>query len=162
MKLDIIVGGTGTGKTTEVKRKLSLVPNKRALLIYDVNKEYTEFYDYELIDFIEFTEKLKNVKKSVIVFEEATIFLGNKQVSKQIIELIVRKRHTGNYIIMVFHSLRAIPNYIYDIANYLTLFKTNDAVNRIDQKFKDDNIISAFNEVKNNSDKHFKKVLVIN
>jgi hypothetical protein len=157
MRAQLIVGATGTGKTTEVKRLLSKVANKNAIFIYDVNNEYKDFYPYEFIDFSEFIEQMTRVKKGVMVFEESTIFLSNRNCNRLLVDILVRKRHTGNYIFLCFHSLRSLPKYVLDLCNYITLFHTNDSIGFVDSTFKNELVTNAFIEVQNNADIHFSK-----
>jgi hypothetical protein len=159
MNAQLIVGATGTGKTTEVKRLLQKVPNKKAIFIYDVNNEYREFYPYEFTDFQEFIERMTRVQWGVMVFEESTIFLSNRSCNMLLVDLLVRKRHTGNYIFLCFHSLRSVPKYVLNLCNYITLFHTNDSVNFIDNTFQNTALTSAFLEVQNTSDIHFSKFI---
>lgn len=152
----IVVGGTGTGKTTFVHEKLRKV-NKNSLFIYDVNNEYKEFTrGNPLPDREVFTDLGMNTENGVFVFEEATIYFKNKSTDEKLTEILVRKRHTNNTIFLVFHSLGSIPKYIYQLSNYIVLFKTNDSVSDVKQKFGRENFINAFNEVQSNPDKHYK------
>jgi len=159
MNAQLIVGATGTGKTTEVKRLLSKVPNKKAIFIYDVNNEYSAFYPYEFVDFQEFIELMTRVKKGVMVFEESTIFLSNRSCNMLLVDLLVRKRHTGNYIFLCFHSLRSLPKYVLNLCNYITLFHTNDSAGFIDNTFQNNLLTQAFIEVQKNPDIHFSKFI---
>lgn len=159
MKCHIIVGMPGTGKSTFVFEILDRIPNKKTIFVYDVENEYKKYFPYPLLDFNEFINKITPIKKAVIVFEESTIFLSNRSFNQQVQRLITQKRHTGNYLLFIFHSVRAIPYYIYDSADYLTLFKTNDTVELINYRFRDRNVNNAWHEVNNNNDFHFKKTL---
>jgi len=142
----IIVGTTGTGKTTFVKERLKKV-KLNALYLYDVNREYTEFKNEPLPKFDNFLLKATSLKNAVMVFEEATIFFGNKSSSHEMTELLVRKRHTNNTIFLVFHSLRAIPRNIMELVNGVFLFYTVDSSSLVDQKFKNDKLNDVFEEV---------------
>lgn len=149
----IIVGSTGTGKTTFTKKLLSGI--KQRIFIYDINNEYTEFYTGKFLPFSEFMEMVKPVKNSIIIFEEATIFLNHKNTNSILIEKLVRKRHENNYIILNFHSLRKIPIYILDMVNYLTMFKTLDSDKFIQSKFEGFvNIPEKFDTLKKSENKH--------
>jgi ABC-type multidrug transport system ATPase subunit len=149
-KAFLIVGGTGSGKTTFTKKALAKVhPNAR--FIYDVNNEYKEFFDYPLKDFDEFIYIASTLKNAFIVFEEATIFLNNKSSNKILIDILVRKRHTNNTIFLVFHSLRSIPRYVFDLSNILVLHKTNDNENFVEKRFENEIVTDAFLKIKNAS-----------
>jgi predicted AAA+ superfamily ATPase len=157
----IIVGATETGKTTYVKKLLEKVPDKRSLFIYDVNNEYSEFFPYPLIGIEDFMEKTQFMKKGIFVLEEATIYLNNRSSNEHLINLMVRKRHTFNTIILVFHSMRSVPRYIYELSNYITIFKTNDSSEMTARELKDDRLEQIMNDVKDNKDMHFYKTLKI-
>lgn len=161
MKAYLIVGGTNTGKTTYLKERLSKVGNKKSIIIYDVNDEHKELYPYKFTDIDTFMGNLIRVKSAVIAIEEATIFFNNRGTSDELTQILVQKRHTHNYIFLCFHSLRAVPHFVYDLCNYLTLFKTNDSLTVIDQKFKDERINEIFDRVRINSNEHYYEVLKI-
>jgi DNA helicase HerA-like ATPase len=149
-KCIIIVGGTGTGKSEKIKSLLRSA-NKNALLIYDVNNEYTEFYDKPFIEDIDrFVLMAKQVNNAVIVFEEATIFFSNKGSSGQNVKsILVRKRHTNNTLIFVFHSLRSIPRDIFDLSNIIIIHKTEDIKSLIEDKFENTAFTECYEKVKN-------------
>lgn len=156
-KAFLIVGGTGRGKTSFVARCLSKV-NKTAIALYDVNNE-TAYKPYTLagdLPTIEaFTEKTTRLRDAVIVYEEATIFFSNRGNNDSLREILVRKRHTNNTIFLVFHSLRNIPRYVYDLCNFVVLFKTNDSGKLVDANFQDERLSTCFERVKNNKDFHY-------
>ena len=157
----IIVGATGTGKTTYIKSLLQKVPNKNSLYIYDVNNEYSEFFPHPLIDIEDFMEKTQFMKKGVFVLEEATIYLNNRSSNEHLINLLVRKRHTFNTIILVFHSMRSVPRYIYELSNFITIFKTNDSPEMTARELKDQRLEEIMNSVRNNKNQHFFHTLKI-
>lgn len=157
----IIVGNTGRGKTTYIKEQLKTV-NKNALLIYDVNKEYLDFYPEPLLDFDEFIEKATKVNKAVIVFEEATIFFNNRSANKELIELLVRKRHTENTIFLLFHSLRSIPRIAIELSNYMILKKTTDSPEFVFRKFEHEDLAEAVTRVKNDPDNFATEIIKLN
>lgn len=156
----IIVGATGTGKTTEVKSRISNV-NPANLMIYDVNNEYQDFYNKPFGDFKDFAAEARAATNKVIVFEEATIFLNNRSRDNQLVDILVRKRHTNNMIFLNFHSFRTIPRYIYDLSNYIILFKTNDSVELIEKKYEDERLTKLFLYNQQSEDKHVKSELKI-
>lgn len=144
-KAFIVVGATGMGKTTWLKNMLRTV-HPENLFLYDVNAEYTELYNAPLPDFDKFSDEAKHKRESVIVFEEATIFLNNRGSNVSLIDVLVRKRHTKNIVFLVFHSFRAVPKYIIDLCNYMVIHKTNDTVDLV-ARYKNDTITKAFSEI---------------
>lgn len=157
-KVIVNVGFTGTGKTVGTKEILKglHVP----LFIYDVNNEYKEFKGSVLKSFEDFLQEANLKKNHCIVFEEATIFFSHSGSSKMIMELLVRKRHTKNLIILNFHSLRKVPLYILDFTDYLILRKTNDNPETIRKKFEDYEIIfQSFQQVQCSKDKFEKQFI---
>jgi hypothetical protein len=157
----IICGATQTGKTTFIKSLLKSVKNSESIIIYDINNEYKDFFPYPFINFETFSNKLTGIKNAVIVLEESTIFLNNRSCNYSITELLVRKYHNFNYIFFVFHSVRSIPRYIYELCNYITIFKTNDAPDLTARELKDKRLEYLMNEVKSNKNSHYCKTLKI-
>lgn len=147
-KAIIVVGRPGMGKTTTVKQMLQNIhPESR--LVYDVNAEYTDLYDKEFQEFDDFLIDTTYKTDAFIVFEEATIFLGHNNNTQTIRELLVRRRHTRNTIVFVFHSLRTVPRFIFDMCNYVIIFKTNDTPKLVQKNFDSEEFTAAFLEIKN-------------
>jgi hypothetical protein len=160
-KAHIIVGATDTGKSYFVKSTLKKVPSYESLLIYDVNNEYSEFMEDPFEDFETFANNATKVERAIIVFEEATIFLNNRSCNRSLNEILVRKKHTKNFVFLVFHSVRSIPRYVYELSNYITIFKTNDSPDLSARELKDDRIKSIMESVRNNNDRHYHETLKI-
>jgi energy-coupling factor transporter ATP-binding protein EcfA2 len=142
----IIVGSTGSGKTTCVVDFLNIIKNRQKH-IFDVNAEpvYMNCKLYKDGDFSKFVEEMNKVKNSVIVFEEATIFFSNWKLSENVLKILVQKRHKNNLIFFVFHSLRTVPVSITDFCDVLILFKTLDRETLVKSKYKNDpKIIVAY------------------
>lgn len=164
-KAFIVCGGTGTGKTTFMKKCLDKV-SKSALMVYDVNAEYKQYYQWPntsepLPDVTDFLDVAKRVSDGVLVFEESTIFFSNRSSDETLKRILVRKRHTNITVFLLFHSLRTIPRYVYDLCNRVVLFKTNDSENLVWEKFKDKELVATFNLINNSSDPHASKIFDI-
>jgi len=148
MYLILIIGHTGEGKTSWLKR---FVNNKKQY-VFDVNNEYQNLpddlqirpqmrnKDLNIKRFLSVASGLKNYN---VVFEDATGFFRGKQ-SEQLSRLIVAKRHTGNNFIFLFHSINRVPPELMEISNYVILFRTNDNIDIIDKKFRNEKINNAF------------------
>lgn len=151
-KAIILVGGTGSGKTTTVKQMLSKV-NKGSLLIFDVNNEYRDYlpdsekdtpFDPDMDNFL---AKASKVRKAIILIEDATAFLSNRGRSDLLVKLMIAKRHTGNTLILLFHSMRSIPKYIMDYSTDIFILKTNDDPGYIKSEFKNELLLEAWQQV---------------
>lgn len=154
MNLFLIIGHTGQGKTTLVKR---LIKNRKAF-IFDVNNEYQGFSNRDTaLNIKGFTERVSLLTGFNIVYEDATGFLRGKQ-SAEFMRQIVRKRHTRNNFFILFHSINRIPPELMELANFIILFKTNDNAEIVDKKFRNEKLLKAFYKVKTNPD--FKPVII--
>jgi hypothetical protein len=151
MKAIIIVGNTGRGKTTAALKTLyKAIDEKRKIFVYDPNNDFREFYNKPFTDEFTFLNSVKDVQNSYLLFEEATIFFSNKGNDRTLRSLLVRKRHQNNTIVLLFHSLRSIPIYIFELTNYLVLYKTADNENLILKKFEGfPEITEAYQKLKN-------------
>lgn len=161
-KAHIVCGMTDTGKSYYIKNQIRNVPNKQSLYIYDINNEYKEFFDYELIDFEDFAYNCTLLSNAIIVLEEATIFLDGRLKCDQYIQTVLtRKKHTKNYIFLVFHSVAQIPPYVYQLCNYITLFKTNDLPDMSARELRDLRLRDFMQRIKANPDIHYYETMRI-
>jgi hypothetical protein len=133
-KVALIVGARGQGKSTFNKERLKGFPRDR-LHIHDIQREY--FPNEPLIPVRQFVEDVNFKRDCFILFEEATIFFPNRGYDKGMVELLVSARHRGCHIHLVYHSLRAIPEYIYDLVDFVVLFNTKDKPHNVEHKFED-------------------------
>lgn len=143
--IHLIIGAPGQGKSSYLKNLYF----KKRVFIYDVNNEHYKNENYKLPLPEDFVRKVENEQNCIIVFEEATIFFGNNSNTDTIRRMLVRKRHTGQYIVFVFHSIRTVPVQIMDFAEVITLFPTGDNEGLIFNKYKgNDLLMDAFRKVK--------------
>lgn len=131
MKRICVIGGSGRGKSTWIKDFISDVPPEN-ILINDVNGEYGFTYS-PLKDFV---QKANKVTNKIVIFEEATIFFKGKSAS-DMTEILVRSRHTKNFIILVFHSLRSIPADIFELIDSFIIFPTVERPDLVEKKYQD-------------------------
>jgi hypothetical protein len=146
-----IVGGEHTGKTTYTKKLLN---KKKNVLIHDINNEYYNNPAYTLPSIDQFVEQARKRTNSIIVFEEATIAFGNRRRTDLVTDLLVRKWHSGNYYIFIFHTLRSIPVEIFDSVNFLTLFKTGDRPDFLENRLAGYDLFKTWNRIKADEDPH--------
>lgn len=154
-KAYIIIGCTGSGKSTLVKTLTRPVERAR-LFINDINAEY--FPDRPYVSTKQFLQLAVKLRESVIVFEEATIFFSNRGSNEQMRELLVRKRHAQNVIFLIFHSVRTVPLYIYDLCNAAFVFRTNDAATFVESRFEHPGFYAGWLKAQNKYFKYGKNV----
>jgi DNA helicase HerA-like ATPase len=158
MKAIAIIGMKGTGKTTTVKAIISKLAGKK--YVYDVNREYSK--SEVLPDFDEFLAHVATVKNSVIVFEEASVFLSNAIQARAMKNIMIRTRHTNNFVVFVFHAIRQLPVDIFEGLNAIVLKKTNERLDILDSKYKHNpDIIRGHREAQNSPDRFFQSLIII-
>lgn len=157
----ICIGKRGCGKTTFSKGRLNMAPSAMPKIIYDINNEYHEYYDEPFEDFETFLLKIsaEDIRKTYILIEEATIFFSTRSRFEEMMNVLVRARHTGNIIQLNFHSFSSVPKNIYHLLDYVVVFKTNDSVKDITDRFDNPAVLNAASEAKESPDPHFYKVV---
>jgi hypothetical protein len=160
MYLTLVIGSTGQGKTTFVKKTIGDKP----CYIFDVNNEYEFSEDIEdeqardtELDMKKFIQTCSNdIYNRVVVVEDATGYMkGN--LGADIIKMVQRKRHTNNNYIFLFHSVAAVPRQIYDFANYIVLLRTADLEAEVKKKCP--KVLPSFISLKRSSVKYDKRII---
>ncbi len=152
----LLVGGTGCGKSTYGKRMIKTA-NKKAVIVYDVNNEYADYPNRFTpldTDIDKFVSMLLKTRKSIILMEDMTGFLPNNGKSSAMVQVLQARRHTGNTIVMFYHSMTSIPKYVMDMATTLVIFKTNDDEININKKFSKKLITDAWKDVQEKASKN--------
>lgn len=164
--VSMCVGRRGTGKTTFSKDLLS--KTKLPIVVYDINQEYTEYYNKPFVNFQEFLESVIDMKGHYILFEEATIFFDISSRQEEMKNILVRARHTGNFIHLNFHSFASVPKNISNLVEYVTIFKTNDSEKALerfgtkDSQYEDtpaNKMYKAFVKVRNDKNEYAHKTI---
>jgi hypothetical protein len=157
----ICVGKRGCGKTTKSMELLSKRPQGMPVLIYDINNEYQKVYPEPFEDFEVFLAKISddNVRRHYILIEEATIFFSTRSRYEEMLNVLVRARHTGNIVQLNFHSFSSVPKNIYHLLDYVIVFKTNDSEKDVTDRFDNPAILAAYNDAIASDDKHFVRVV---
>ena len=157
----VLIGRRKTGKTTLSKKMLDERPKNMPVLIYDINKEYGKYYPQKFVDFEVFLEMIadEKVKNTYILIEEATIFFDTSSRFEEMKNILVRARHTGNIIQMNFHSWLSVPKNIFNLLDYVVVFKTNDTIQTIKMKYDNEQVIAAFHEARESKNEFFNKTV---
>jgi ABC-type dipeptide/oligopeptide/nickel transport system ATPase subunit len=159
----LIVGRSGCGKTTLTKEMLAQRPKGMPCMIYDINQEYQKEYPEPFEDFDVFLMKLSldDTRHYYIIIEEATIFFNTQSNFQDMKNVLVRARHTGNIIHVNFHSFSSIPKGIYNLLDYVIVFKTNDNLDSVKGRFDNPKVLEAYKEAIASPDEHFHKTIKI-
>ena len=159
----ICIGRSGCGKTTLTQQMLDQRPKGMPCLIYDINQEYGNYYKEPFDDFDVFLAKLsmEDVRHHYIIIEEATIFFNTQSNFQDMKNVLVRARHTGNIIQLNFHSFSSIPKGIYNLLDYVIIFKTNDNMKSVTDRFDNPKVIEGYKEAIASPDEHFHKTIKI-
>lgn len=156
----LVVGKPGSGKSEFVKKYIE----GRNCLVMDVQNEYgarTKYPNQKPIllsdntklarsrytggDFNQFVEIAKTKKNTVLVFEEATIFLEGR-IGKEMRKILVAKMFTGNVCLLCFHSISAIPPRILQLSDYVVLHHVNDELYQVEKKYP--SLLNAYLSIK--------------
>ena len=166
--LIVICGGTGEGKTTYARELIK--GNKHYAVDYGNDFEgFDRFTDvHEMDKFLEkFEPKKEKIKESIVIIDEATICFNNHRYSDELNAILVRKRHSKNTYVLLFHSLRQIPQFIKDFIDYVVLFKTNDNYTIVKNFPKSDELAAAILKLKayesnngKNTSKHYEPITI--
>lgn len=152
-KVILVVGQTGSGKTYFTKQ-LTKDFNPKSFLVFDVNKEWEHVYKYPFdADIDAFLEKCEKVNNATIIIEDATSFFAVQGRSDRLVKMLIARRHTGNIIILLFHSFGDVPTYIYRKCQIVVVFKTQDALKHVD-KFNSEDLVKAWQKVKEDCKGH--------
>lgn len=155
MYVHVIIGHTGEGKTHFTKN--FLLKSGKKNYVFDINNEYANFKDteIELEDFNKFTKNCLEKTDTNFVFEDATGFMSGKteDVMKKI---VIKKRHSRNNLIFLFHSIQDVPPFIFRLSNFVVLFRTNDLAKSV--KEKEPKILKQYLELRK-MPKHSKKII---
>jgi ABC-type sugar transport system ATPase subunit len=150
-KVFVIIGGRREGKSTIAKLicKISRKFDKKKFLIFDINNEYNEFQRSKQFEVKDFLKQASEAKNTIVLFDEATIFVKHSSNSENILNLLVRTAHTGNTIIFCFHAINKVPQFMLELCNYIILLKTLELRQNL-IKYESDypDLIKAFNYLK--------------
>lgn len=142
----IVIGAPGTGKSPFVQTMI----DGRRCFVFDVQNEYGTRTKYRgqkplllstnpndprsryvprektlRIDVERFMDMCRQKKDTNLIFEEATIFFEGR-MGDQSKTIMVGRKHTGNNLFFVFHSINSVPPRIMELSDYVVLHHTID------------------------------------
>lgn len=142
MKVFLLVAHTGRGKSTYIKKLISEFP-QMPKYIFDVQNEYKGAPNSEVensFNIDEFINKASRKTGTMLIFEEATMFFDpksiNKTQSRVMKQILYSKRHTGNLIVLVFHTWADVPTFLIRSVDYFKIFYSQDIPADVKKKFK--------------------------
>ena len=155
------IGRRGCGKTTMSKKLLDRRPKEMPVIIYDINAEYHDYYAEPFEDFNIFLLRISDekVRSTYILIEEATIFFSTASNYEEMRNVLVRARHTNNIVQLNFHSFRSVPKNIYELLDYVIVFKTNDNEKSVTDRFDHPGVVAAYREAIKSGDPHFNRTV---
>ena len=156
-----VVGGSGQGKSFFIKNRLlpQFAQQSKNIFIWDKNGEYNPEHDYKLNinNWKKFERNrealIRNIcdlQNSLILVDEAATVFNKRSFSQEFEEKMIGARHDNVIIIVVYHSLSAIPEYMVQYLDRLVLFKTHETATKFKTKFDRVEINLAFERLQNN------------
>jgi len=149
-KVICVVGATGEGKTTLVKK---YVPKRRQSICYlRMSDDFNEENIIKFTNFVMFIHTGNRKKNSTCIIDEAFTCLPKNLIIKpgkpqdihnQIADFLVNARKMNNFVIIIFHALAQIPLWLIPYLDFLIRFNTLDQTQYQERRF------SAFPEITN-------------
>lgn len=150
----LIVGAPGAGKTTLVKQIIK-EQTKKVLILDVANKDFNEYEIIHDLEKLAFWEKgIKRVMPTdfdmlldylfkyaynvMIVLDDSTAYMPD-HIDLRLKNLLVMRRHRNLDFIFLYHGFNMVQPKIYQLSNYLTVFKTPE----------DENYVKRLNKVPN-------------
>tara|TARA_R110002073_G_scaffold77799_2_gene188149 strand:+ start:3738 stop:4250 length:513 start_codon:yes stop_codon:yes gene_type:complete len=165
----LIVGSRGSGKTTAALKIADKFPNQLILDLYNehtgdlvvngqIPKKGIKRISQEAADPKILFEILARLRNHFILLEDSTIIFSGNVSDANIKRVVIGSRHHHNTIIFIFHSLQRIPLFLFEQANYLTLFKTTETKQTF-YRIGSPEIERIYNELSKSNDPHINKTI---
>ncbi len=174
-KIILIVGRRATGKTTFLKKMVKLSASK--VIVVD-SFDHPDYRDLQTIpiaqvsrwkagnvrvwqtDPLETLETIfKNCFNCTVVMEDCKRYV-EPSVQKSIRQGIIEHRNRNIDLIMMFHNLKDVPPYVCNMHNDIVLFKTNDNMNKEQDKFSNwADIAKAHSRIMKSANPYYNEVI---
>ena len=171
-KAVLIVGKPGAGKSYFFKNEI--LPKLNKVLIFDqYGYEYPEAtltdgkkdtgesmlrFSGDFWELVNFSGRFPN---RAIIIEDATNFLQGAIHDEPLRKMFAARRHYNQQLYFLFHTLSSIPPFIYSMSDYVVLFKTKDFKERVKNRFQDEELFRAFENIKKSRNEHERKIVKI-
>lgn len=131
-----VIGAMGEGKSLFIKDLINVKRNGEQpnCLVYDFQQDdypelSTDYKKERRARFLgipsDFEKEAYLRKRSIVVFEEGTAFIG-RTLKKEMESFLISKRHDRNVIVFVFHSIQETTREILRLCDFVVLHKTGD------------------------------------
>jgi len=175
----IMVGGKGTGKSTELAKLAAAYPKDRKVLICDVNgspayNAYQEIQPEAIPRLRSGIAKIygvptentleiirKHFRDGMIIYEDCTSYIrSNPQASIRM--FLADHRMMGCDLVFTFHGLSFIPPFFRFMCAYIIIKKTPEALEDVQALSKLPNkeaILEAFQRVSKHKDRYYSETV---
>lgn len=176
----LFIGGTEKGKSTQIRKLIH--SRKEPVIIHNqgYQKAYAEFpsisleqvaqmksgkYQTHDPDHLTFFQTcVQNFRNGLLVAEDTSEYLTHTK-NMTVYPLLIKLRHLGVDVIMVFHSLADTPKYVLRQCNEVILFKTGDVWKDCVDKITEDKVEEfekKFFTVKNHTNQfHWERIVIM-
>lgn len=141
--LSIIVGYTGTGKTTYIEKMIA--KNKRSLVITPHISEWNQhetidlrdknYYKYQGTRRVDANRKImQSVNRSPDFFRNGLLVLDDSRsyvkpkIDEDVEDIIIARKQRGLDVVVAAHALTLVPRMFFSFASHFIMFKTQDNI----------------------------------
>jgi hypothetical protein len=182
-KLTIVLGYTGTGKSTFVKEKIvqsKLKSGSRVLVItpHDIDQAwddvpFIDLHNKELKSFKGIRRNIadstvledinQNYRNGLIVFDDCRSYITANTLN-DLHTLLISRKQRGLDICVVAHGFTEIPPKFYTFCSEFVLFQTRDSIKRIRNYLSKPELVENIQELVNfnaREDIHYKTIFKV-
>ena len=176
--LFIILGYTGTGKTTYSKQIIEkYVENRdRILIVTPHDIEFNEFEQIDVTDtgFYKFSGVRRHIadadslaligdnknhfRNGLLILDDARHFIDSR-VSRELHQLLISRKQRGLDIIAAAHGFTEVPPKLFTFCSHILLFKTADNINMRKNVIRNfEHLKEAQQRINDHSDFHYHEI----
>ena len=119
-KIFVIIGGRGSGKTYYLEHKLQ--PSQTVVFEDALTNRWEGYEKHYVEDFEANKIGYKQIGNKKVVFEDATAYI-NSNLKDTYKKMLVHSKQVGCDVYMIFHTPNKVPPFVWDMANYIIMFK---------------------------------------